>query len=56
MTNAEYIRSLSDEELAAYIEDNACTADWCHATGPCELEAGCRACILAWLREEVESK
>lgn len=60
MTNADMIRSMSDEELAEVF----CTADWCNACGQLKqdgtchaMEMGgplhpyCKAGCLTWLRQ-----
>lgn len=60
MTNADMIRSMSDEELA----EAFCDADWCNACGQLKqygtchaMEMGgrlhpyCKACCLTWLRQ-----
>lgn len=60
MTNAQYIRSMTDEELA----DLLCTADWCETCDQMREEGTCKAmeldgplskhCVsaaLRWLRQ-----
>lgn len=54
MTNADLIRSMSDEELA--IEIHAFTlgwrgqSDWCDYGCEYPCENGCDKCILKWLK------
>lgn len=57
MTNADRIRSMTDEELAEFIEsiNNVCLA----GTGEIDFSdyANCKACkiiTLRWLQKEVE--
>ena len=58
-TNADRIRSFSDEELAHWLEDNLCHA-FCPDDAPINPETkeclyhdgNCWMCILDWLREE----
>jgi hypothetical protein len=65
MTNGEYIRSLSDEELAKVIDniaDKVMTGTYCELLGMCGKEkascfvgtdnSGCIECVLAWLKQE----
>ena len=49
MTNADKIRSMTDEELAAFLDEGA---DFCH-TGLCEDGETCRICCLRWLKQGV---
>lgn len=51
-TNADRIRSMTDEELADWLLSQGCKA---HITDEwCKKQRNCRACWLDWLREEVE--
>lgn len=51
-TNADRIRSMSDEELADWLLSQGCKA---HITDEwCKKQRNCRACWLEWLREEYE--
>lgn len=55
MTNADRIRSMTDEELAEFIGSTNSTIPC--GTCPVELandENGCVECILKWLQAEVE--
>ena len=60
MTNADRIRSMTDEELAEFVEnasDASTTCEYCipisyKADGCCT--GGCRNGILNWLQEEAE--
>ena len=48
MTNADRIRSMSDEELAELIDRET---DSCAPTGDCEkMSRDCKACWLDWLQ------
>ena len=56
MTNADRIRTMTDEELAVYI---MCPAEYdlgfskkCKCTG--EKNRNCRKCTLKWLQSEAE--
>jgi hypothetical protein len=52
ITNADKIRSMTDEELAVGIRsDFGSDLDWCN--GHCEGQT-CEECILKWLREEIK--
>lgn len=56
ITNADHIRSMSDEELAGFIgEVTACGYGMC-APGhyDCTGKNSCAPCWLDWLRQEVE--
>lgn len=53
ITNSEHIRSMSDEELAEFLDDNnshgcICPARNCRVT--------CRQCITEWLAEPYKEK
>ena len=52
MTNANRVRSMTDEELAKLI-----AADWCELM-PCECDhfcdGNCEKWILKWLKEEAK--
>ena len=52
MTNADRIRSMSDEELAELIDRET---DSCAPTGDCEkMSRDCKACWLEWLKQPAE--
>ena len=51
MTNADRIRSMTDEELAEFLAD--ASADYCHV-GLCEDGETCRICCLKWLQMPAE--
>lgn len=57
MTNGDRIRSMSDEELAAWIDGSFKCADWCDTSkfpnGDC-MEVPCLGCIIDWLRQEAQ--
>ena len=52
MTNADKIRAMSDEELAALIDrEFGC----CPPTGYCEkMSNDCKACWIDWLKQSAE--
>ena len=50
MTNADRIRSMSDEELAEFLDENA---EYCHV-GLCKDGETCRICCLRWLQMPAE--
>ena len=52
MTNADRIRSMTDEELAELIDRET---DSCAPTGDCErMPRDCKACWLEWLQQPAE--
>ena len=51
-TNADRIRSLTDEELA---EEMGTTIDRCPPSSTICPKGGCQDCWLGWLKQEVES-
>ena len=52
MTNAQKIRSMSDEELAGFLSFNG-DVEYCHA-GMCKAGETCRICCLKWLQQPAE--
>jgi hypothetical protein len=54
-TNADYIRSMTDEELAKWLDYEYSRCEWCNidkiGTDDCS-DIDCTACILDWLKEE----
>lgn len=52
MTNADYIRSMSDEELCDFIlekrENGTCFNDRCYVNDP---NKGCDDCTMEWLKQ-----
>ena len=52
MTNAEYIRSMTDEELCDFIlnkrENGNCFNNRCYVNDPCK---GCDDCTMEWLKQ-----
>ena len=52
MTNADKIRSMSDEELAGFLSFNG-DVEYCHA-GMCKAGETCRICCLKWLQQPAE--
>ena len=50
-TNAQKIRSMSDEELAEFLAD--ANAEYCHA-GLCKDGETCRICCFKWLPQPAE--
>ena len=57
-TNADRIRNMTDEELAAYMDGSFRNADWCDQSkfpgGDC-MEAPCIDCIIDLLKQEAEA-
>lgn len=54
MTNADRIRSMTDEELAEFIEGAMCPPQCCvKRVYECQKNE-CVPCWLAWLKEEVK--
>lgn len=52
-TNADKLRAMSDEELAAYIDEHTAEAMWCNNPPlDCPQDRECVDCILDWLRKE----
>ena len=52
MTNADLIRSMTDEKLAELIDRET---DSCAPTGDCEkMSRDCKACWLDWLQQPAE--
>ena len=56
LTNAEYIRSMTDEELCDFIlekrENGHCFNDRCYVNDP---NRGCDDCTLEWLKKPKEN-
>lgn len=60
ITNADKIRSMTNEQLADWLYREACVAKWCGAnpnltpgSKECD-EADCMECIVMWLEKEGE--
>ena len=53
MTNADRIRSMSDEELAVFLVNCLGDVEYCHA-GLCKYGETCRICCLRWLQKPEE--
>lgn len=64
-TNAQKVRAMSDEELAAYLREieNLDRDDYCKNLPECEKlldtpdgipEENCRRCLLDWLRQPMK--
>ena len=51
MTNADRIRSMTDEELAMAI---MCPAEFIKSDKVCDFSHDCKDCTLAWLQKESE--
>ena len=49
LTNADRIRSMTDEELAEIITD-----DWCEILGCNLCDEGCERRVLDWLKKEAK--
>lgn len=61
-TNADRIRQMSDEEMAAFIENDLIGFPWCNATeeevDPDSLVCkrwDCVKCAMAWLKQEADN-
>ena len=56
MTNGDRIRAMTDEELAALIEETSCCGKHCPAKEHCDSTEtiGCFQTVLEWLRKPVE--
>ena len=52
ITNADRIRSMTDEELANCITDDLCDRV-CHS--PLSCDGNCETQVLAWLKQEVDN-
>lgn len=50
ITNAQKIRSMSDEELAKLLDYEL----GCPVTGDCAMSKDCKACWLEWLQQPAE--
>lgn len=54
-TNADRIRAMTDEELAAAMASRMITCLWCPVKDCCGYEPdGCTEALLTWLRSPVE--
>ena len=55
-TNADHIRSMSDEELAGFLDefDSVSGCDMCSIRGNCHAESNCIEGFLGWLKSEVK--
>lgn len=51
-TNADHIRSMTDEELARVFTDDLCEL-LCHH--PCTCDSECESHMLTWLKQECKS-
>ena len=58
MTNAQKIRSMNDEELAAFFcPEKPRNSPWCEPIGRTRCgKAPCRKCMLKWLQQPVEGE
>ena len=61
MRNADKLRSMTDEELAEWLDSRLSECPWCNPYAPvkpgtneCELY-DCQKCALDWLRREAET-
>ena len=54
MTNADRIRAMSDEELAAWIDDMYCKCVWCDIKKANCNDIKCTDCIIEWLQQPAE--
>ncbi len=53
MSNADRIRSMTDEELAMAI---MCPAEFTRSDKVCDFSHDCKDCTLAWLQKESEEQ
>lgn len=56
-TNADHIRSMSDEELSSFLLKvrNDDVSMWCeYNKSKCEIRTRCSVCRLDWLKQEAE--
>lgn len=56
MNNADRIRSMSDEELAGFLDefDSVSGCDMCSVRGNCHAESNCIEGFLGWLKSEAK--
>jgi hypothetical protein len=52
MSNLEFIRTASPEELADFLKWNLMHCDSCIAVFHCAKNESCEAAILAWLKDD----
>lgn len=55
MTNGDHIRSMTDEELAAWLSDMHDTVT-CPKGGAINCNPSCKRCWLDWLKKEVDDE
>lgn len=56
MTNAERIRSMTDEELAYGLMNDFSICDSRSGKRPfCDVKSDCRPCIVDWLKSKYEA-
>ncbi len=56
-TNADRLRSMSDEQLAIWIAETSNCSDWCILIEQCKTKPDYECCVnvwLKWLKEELE--
>ena len=57
ITNADRIRSMTDEELAVWVAETSNCSDWCILIKQCKTKQDYECCVniwLNWLRSEKE--
>ena len=54
MTNGDFIRQMTDEELAEFIAGRRTCDTCCIDLTRCITTANCKGGVLAWLRNEVD--
>ncbi len=55
ITRADHFRSMTDDELARYIDEHTAEAMWCNSPPfDCPPDKECINCILNWLKEATE--
>lgn len=56
ITRADRFRSMTDDELAKYIDEHTADAMWCNSPPfDCPPDKECVNCILNWLKEATEN-
>lgn len=58
-TNADRIRSMSNEELAVWIAETSNCSDWCILNEQCKTKQDYECCInvwFNWLKEKAEGE
>ena len=56
MTNADRIRTMSDEELATFLDNVSIRCPRPSITEDCSMPGGCKMCALKWLQQPAEEQ